>query len=70
MTHIDLGTGFLHDMFSLIDLFCKQITLAQSQSPPISNVLQWGCGFGAIPSPCINGCLFTADPTNEYTLVL
>lgn len=34
MSRIDLRTGFLHDMFSHIDLFCQQISLARSQSPP------------------------------------
>lgn len=64
MSHIDLGAGFLHDMFSHIDLFCQQITLAQSQSPPERYDLQWGSGFAVIPSPCLNGCLCTTDSTN------
>ncbi len=32
MSCIDLGTGFLHDMFSHIDLFYLQITLAQNHN--------------------------------------
>ncbi len=52
---IDLGTGFLHDMFSHIDLFYRQIALAQSQSPPKSDVLQRGSGFAGVPFACSNG---------------